>query len=172
MKKLLALALALLFCLSLAACGGKEAEEAEADFEVVQSEYNTIPWNDDFYGVTIPAPRGYDCVAVFEPETDFLGYGYTNLYIDRLSYDSFRQYCKTLQKLDGWEPSDTSDLWYGDYKDLPKKEPAEEIQFEGSMKGLGNITLKYDPAEPEDAEGRILNFHLYVNSFELTLDFS
>ena len=110
---------------SLAACavGGKKADDK-----------NTIDWNGDFYGTTLPAVDGHDKVCEYTVKDDSI-----TVRIDGVSYEEFTAYCRKLEALDGWQVHNDEDTAHfpADYNERDK------VYFTGIYQNLPHIAVQY-----------------------------
>jgi hypothetical protein len=122
-----------------------------------------LSWDFDFYGVSIPGPKGY---PVYERKTltidDLAGEPeHTVARIINMSYDDYIAYCKTIVSLPGWE-------YHEDFEDetldnLPDEASIgyKPVYVTGKLPGLPLVTIVYVP-ESRLTEDEPWNFSFTV----------
>ncbi|MGI5972022.1 MAG: zinc-ribbon domain-containing protein [Oscillospiraceae bacterium] len=122
-----------------------------------------IPWDFNFYGVSIPGPKGYMLYnrkkltsedLAGEPE-------HTVAEIVDMTYDDYVAYCKTIVSLPGWQ-------YHEDFEDetldsLPDEASLgyKPVYVTGKLPGLPLVTIIYIP-EARLSEKNPANFKLSV----------
>ncbi|SDA24835.1 zinc-ribbon domain-containing protein [Ruminococcus sp. YE71] len=83
----------------------KEKSEEENDdtpkAEKKDTANNTVDWDGTIYGVELPKPDGYDKVYEIVDNGDTTG-----VYIDGVTYDEYKAYCKSIEDSPDWVPAD------------------------------------------------------------------
>ena len=100
-----------------------------------KSGKNTIAWNDNFYGVTIPSPEGHEFVSEYTVKDDSI-----TIRIEGLTWDEYVAYCKKLESLDGWQVIKNEGT---------SKFPSEQrkdgiVYFTGTYKSLPRINVRFN----------------------------
>ena len=95
---------------------------------------NPIPWNGNFFGVTLPAPEGRNAVCEHTVKNDAV-----TVRIDGMSWDEFVNYCKTLEKLSGWRIINEE----GSARFPAGPRPKGTVYFTGAYGKLQRINVRY-----------------------------
>ena len=114
--------------------------------------------NVDFFGVTLPFP---DIGTITENETkaDAWGDESATVRIDGITYAQYKEYCKILEDLYGWE------VYEGDYPEDVAHMPEDynsrsKVYFTGSYSGLPHISVQY--YSDSTAGNKYPNFCMFV----------
>lgn len=119
-----------------------------------------IPWDFDFYGVSIPSPKSY---SLYERKTitDTIEPERTVARISNMSYDDYIAYCKTIVSLPGWQ-------YHEDFEDETLANLPDEasigynpVYVTGKLPGLPLVTIVYKP-EARVSEDDPWNFSFTV----------
>lgn len=115
--------------------------ETDTTTESSEPDYSNIGdaegWNGNFYGTTLPAPQTNGKVTEYTVKDDSI-----TVRIDGISWEEYKDYCKTLQSLGGWQ------VYTGDYPEDVAHFPEDYNQrlktyFSGSYGKLPHISVQY-----------------------------
>ena len=95
---------------------------------------NTIPWNGVFAGVELPKVGNHDKVYDYNTKSDCI-----TVRIDGVTYEEFKEYCRILENLAGWQRDDDENVanFPSDYNSKDK------VYFSGAYQSLPHISVQY-----------------------------
>lgn len=105
-------------------------------------DLNTVPIPEEFYGVHIPHPDGYDKGTRADRGIDSWGDDVWTIWIHGMNYEEFVTYCKKLEALPDWEPDEDDNV-----SNLPETYNGYTVHFSGSMPGAEHIAVTYRDEE-------------------------
>lgn len=94
--------------------------------------------DENFFGVTLPFPKVGRITENTTRVNDF-GHEATTIRMDKISYEQYKEYCKILEALPGWEKDDTENVarMPSNYNDRTK------VYCSGSYGVLPDISVQY-----------------------------
>lgn len=119
----------------------EEEEPVEAEEQPKKpniSSKNIVPIPEEFYGVHIPHPDGYDKGTRADREINSWGQDAWTIWIHGMNYEEYVTYCKKLEALPDWEPDEDENV-----SNLPETYNDSIVYFSGSMPGAEHIVVKY-----------------------------
>ena len=119
----------------------KKKSEKEVDTpkaEEKDTANNTVEWDGTLYDVEIPKPDGYDKVYNIVDDLNS-----TVVYIDGVTYDEYKAYCKSIEDSSDWVPVDKTPPedtahFPDDYNDV-----GIAVYFSGTYKGNLHLSVQY-----------------------------
>ena len=105
--------------------------------------------DEEFFGVTLPIPD-FGKYTEYETESNSFNDEVTTIRIDGISYEQYKEYCKLLEGLSGWEADKDENCAHfpSDYNSVPK------VRFTGTYGSLPHISVQYFSDRGSKAKGK------------------